>query len=517
MSWENEVKELERRRHLAKQQGGKEGIAKQHAKGRLTIRERIDTLLDPNSFREHGQATASPVYDDHDEIIEYAPANYIVGFGKIDQRRIVVGGEDFTLKGGSPNAAGLRKSVYAEHLAVQYKVPLIRMLEGGGGSVKGSAKKGGTVGEPVFTEPRFKIIADAMSEVPVVSGAMGAVAGFPAGRLVASHFSVMTKHTAQVLIGGPALVERALGVSLTKDELGGAQVHASSGVIDNLAEDEHDAFAQIKKFLSFLPSSVHERTPRYECHDSVERMDQDLLTAVPRDSNAGFDMRAIVEMIVDQESFFEMGKDFGPSQICGLAQLNGQPVGILANDCMVYAGAMTAEAAQKYRRFVEMCDTFHVPIVNFVDQPGFMIGPESEAQGTIRYGMAAVCAASQSTIPWAVIQVHKGFGVATAAHYAPGNYVLAWPSVESGALPLEGGVAVAFHREIASAENPEAKRRELEERIREARSPFPRAESFAVHELIDPRETRPMLCEWIDWIQPQLDNLVGPVRFGMRP
>ena len=517
MSWENEVKELERRRHLAKQQGGKEGIAKQHAKGRLTIRERIDTLLDPNSFREHGQATASPVYDDHDEIIEYAPANYIVGFGKIDQRRIVVGGEDFTLKGGSPNAAGLRKSVYAEHLAVQYKVPLIRMLEGGGGSVKGSAKKGGTVGEPVFTEPRFKIIADAMSEVPVVSGAMGAVAGFPAGRLVASHFSVMTKHTAQVLIGGPALVERALGVSLTKDELGGAQVHASSGVIDNLAEDEHDAFAQIKKFLSFLPSSVHERTPRYECHDSVERMEQDLLTAVPRDSNAGFDMRAIVEMIVDQESFFEMGKDFGPSQICGLAQLNGQPVGILANDCMVYEGAMTAEAAQKYRRFVEMCDTFHVPIVNFVDQPGFMIGPESEAQGTIRYGMAAVCAASQSTIPWAVIQVHKGFGVATAAHYAPGNYVLAWPSVESGALPLEGGVAVAFHREIASAENPEAKRRELEARIREARSPFPRAEAFAVHELIDPRETRPMLCEWIDWIQPQLDNLVGPVRFGMRP
>ena len=517
MSWENEVKELERRRHLAKQQGGKDGIAKQHARGRLTIRERIDTLLDPNSFREHGRATASPVYDDHDEITEYAPANYIVGFGKIDQRRIVVGGEDFTLKGGSPNAAGLRKSVYAEHLAVQYKVPLVRMLEGGGGSVKGSAKKGGTVGEPVFTEPRFKIIADAMSEVPVVSGAMGAVAGFPAGRLVASHFSVMTKHTAQVLIGGPALVERALGVSLTKDELGGAQVHASSGVIDNLAEDEHDAFEQIKKFLSFLPTSVHERTPRYECDDSVERMEQDLLTAVPRDSNAGFDMRAIVEMIVDQDSFFEMGRDFGPSQICGLAQLNGQPVGILANDCMVYAGEMTAAAAQKYRRFVEMCDTFHVPIVNFVDQPGFMIGPESEAQGTIRYGMAAVCAASQSTMPWAVVQVHKGFGVATAAHYAPGNYVLAWPSVESGALPLEGGVAVAFHREIAAAENPEVKRRELEERIREARSPFPRAESFAVHELIDPRETRPTLCEWIDWIQPQLDNLVGPVRFGMRP
>ncbi len=517
MSWEAEIKELERRRFLARQQGGKEGIAKQHAKGRLTIRERIDALLDPDSFREHGRATASPVYDDNDEIVEYVPANYVVGFGKIGGRRVVVGGEDFTLKGGSPNAAGLRKSVYAEHLAVQYRVPLVRLLEGGGGSVKGGAKKGGTVGDPVFTEPRFKIIADAMSAVPVVSGAMGAVAGFPAGRLVASHFSVMTKHTAQILIGGPALVERALGVKMSKDELGGAQVHATSGIVDNLAEDEYDAFRQIQQYLSYLPSSVWQRTPRIECDDPVDRMEQALLDIVPRESNTAFDMRAIVNMVVDRASFFEIGATFGPSQICGFARLDGQPVGVLANDCHFYAGAMTAEAAQKYRRFVETCDTFHVPIINFVDQPGFMIGPESEQAGTIRYGMAAVAAAAQSTIPWAVIQVHKGFGVATAAHYAPGNYVLAWPSVESGALPLEGGVAVAFHREIAAADNPEEKRREFEEKLREGRSPFPRAESFAVHELIDPRETRPMLCEWIDWIQPQLDTLVGPVRFGMRP
>lgn len=517
MSWEAEVKELERRRHLAKQQGGKEGIAKQHARGRLTIRERFDALLDKGSFREHGQATASPEYDDAGNVTDYVPANYVVGFGKIADRRVVVGGEDFTLKGGSPNAAGLRKSVYAEHLAVQYRVPLVRMLEGGGGSVKGSAKKGGTVGEPVFTEPRFKIIADAMSEVPIVSGAMGAVAGFPAGRLVASHFSVMTRHTAQVLIGGPALVERALGVRMTKDELGGAQVHANSGIVDNLAEDEHDAFRQIRQYLSYLPGSVWERTPRYASEDPVERMEQDLLTAIPRDSNAPFDMRAIVEMVVDLGSFFEIGKDYGPSQICGFALLDGQPVGVLANDCTVYAGAMTAEAAQKYRRFVETCDTFHVPVINFIDQPGFMIGPESEQAGTIRYGMAAVAAAAQSTMPWASIQVHKGFGVATAAHYAPGNYVLAWPSVESGALPLEGGVAVAYRREIAGADDPDAKRAELEGRLREARSPFPRAESFAVHELIDPRETRPILCEWVDWIQPLLENLTGPVRFGMRP
>jgi len=517
MSWDKEVQELQRRRYLAQQQGGEASIAKQHARGRMTIRERIDVLLDDGSFREHGRATASPVYDENDELLEYVPANYVVGFGAIEGRRVTVGGEDFTLKGGSPNAAGLRKSVYAEHLAVQYRTPLVRMLEGGGGSVKGSGKKGGTVGDPVYTEPRFKIIADAMGVVPVASAALGAVAGFPAGRLVASHFSVMTEHTAQVLIGGPALVERALGVKMTKEELGGASVHLRSGIVDNLAADEHDALAQIRRFLSYLPSSIWQRTPRYQVDDPVDRQEQALLSIVPRDSNTGFDMRHILQMIFDHGSVFEIGALYGPSQICALATLNGQPVGVLANDCLHYAGAMTAEAAQKYRRFVEMCDTFHLPIVNLIDQPGFMIGPESEAAGTIRYGMAAVAAAAQSTVPWAVIQVHKGFGVATAAHYAPGAYILAWPSVESGPLPVEGGVAVAFHREIAAAPDPEAKRRELEDRLREARSPFPRAESFAVHELIDPRETRPVLCEWIEWIQPQLETLTGPTQFPTRP
>jgi acetyl-CoA carboxylase carboxyltransferase component len=517
MSWEKEVTELERRRHLAKQQGGPEGVARQHARGRLTIRERIDELLDPDSFSEHGKATALPDYDENEEFTGFVPANYVVGFGRIDGRRVVVGGEDFTLKGGSPNAAGLRKSVYAEHLASRFKVPLVRMLEGGGGSVKGSGRKGGTVGEPVFTEPRFKIIADAMGQVPIASAALGAVAGFPAGRLVASHFSVMTRYTSQILIGGPALVERALGVKMTKEELGGVAVHSRSGIVDNVAEDEHDAFRQIRRFLSYLPSNVWQSAPRVDCDDPVDRMEPELLDIVPRDSNAPFEMRAIIEMVMDQGSVFEMGRDYGPSQITALARLNGQPVGVLGNDCNFYAGAMTAEAAQKYRRFVEMCDMFHLPIINFVDQPGFMIGPESESAGTIRYGMAAVAAAVQARVPWAAIQVHKGFGVATAAHFGDNAYVLSWPSVESGPLPLEGGVAVAFHREIAAADDPEAKRKEIEDRMRQARSPFPRAESFSVHELIDPRETRPVLAEWIDWIQPQLETLPGEVHFPMRP
>jgi len=320
-----------------------------------------------------------------------------------------------------------------------------------------------------------------------------------------------------VLIGGPALVERALGIKLTKEELGGVEVHAKSGVVDNVAEDEQDALDQIRRFLSFLPANIWEVAARQPSDDDTARMEEELLAIVPRDSNAAFDMRRIVRHVVDRGSFFEMGATFGPSQICGFARLAGQSVGVLANDCRHYAGAMTATAAQKYRRFVEMCDTFHVPIVNFIDQPGFMIGPEAERAGTIRFGMAAVAAAAQAKVPWASIQIHKAFGVASAAHYAPGAYVLAWPSAESGALPVEGGVAVAFHREIAMAADPDGKRVELESRLKTARSPFPRAESFAVHELIDPRETRPALCQWVEWIQPQLASLAGPTTFPIRP
>jgi len=190
---------------------------------------------------------------------------------------------------------------------------------------------------------------------------------------------------------------------------------------------------------------------------------------------------------------------------------------LLGNDCKFYAGAMSAAGAQKVRRYIELADTFHLPIVNFVDEPGFMIGPKAESEGTIRYGMAAVSAAATATVPWASVQVHKTFGVAGAAHYGPNAYLLLWPSAESGALPVEGGVAVAYRKELAAAEDPDAMRTQLENELRAGRSPFPRAESFSAHEIIDPRETRPFLCEWVEWSQTRLATLPGPVRFGFRP
>ncbi len=515
MSWEKEVEELKRRNVAALAQGGVESVARQHDKGRLTVRERVDALLDDDSFQEIGPGAGASEENEDSSLKSFTPANFVLGFGKIDGRRCIIGGEDFTLKGGSPSEAGLRKSVYAEELACKYRVPLIRLHEGGGGAVGGASRK--NAGMPVNAPPRFRSVAMAMATVPVASAALGPVAGLPAARLVASHFSVMARENAQVLIAGPAVVQRATGKNATKEDLGGAQVHGKNGVVDNVSDDEHHAFQQIRQFLGYLPSNVWELPPVSDTDDRVDRRAHELIEIVPRNRRKLYDMRHLLTLIMDAGSVFEMGVEYGLGLIVGLARLNGQPVGVVANDCGYLAGAMTADGAHKMRRFVEMCETFHLPIVSFVDQPGFMIGPSAEKTATIRYGTTAVLTTALSNVPWASVIVRRSFGVAQAAHYGPDGYVLAWPSAEVGALPVEGGVAVAFHREIAAADDPDAKRQEIEEMMAAKQSPFPRGESFSVHEVIDPRDTRPKLCDWIEWVQPLLPPLVGPSSFPVRP
>ncbi len=338
----------------------------------------------------------------------------------------------------------------------------------------------------------------------MVCAALGPVAGFPAARLVASHFALMTRDTAQVMSGGPALVERALGKKVSKEDLGGADVHLRSGVVNNVADDEEDVWHQVRTFLSYLPPNTWETAPVVDADDPRGREEEELLSIIPRNRRRAYKMRRAIELIVDHGSFFEMTSLYGRSQITGFARLDGHSVGVLANDCHHAGGSMSAEGAQKVRRFVQTCDTFGLPMLSFVDEPGFMIGPEAERAGTIRYGMEAMFAVAQSEMPWAAVIVRKAFGVAAGIHIGPGCHVLAWPSAQSGALPVEGGVALAYRDEIADAPDPDARRRELEDELAEAQSVFPRAEDFGVHDLIDPRRTRPALCDWIDEIQPRL-------------
>ena len=299
--------------------------------------------------------------------------------------------------------------------------------------------------------------------------------------------------------------------------MGGAAVHTKNGVIDNIADDEVDAFKQIRTFLSYLPTNVGELPPVVISDDPRDRTEIILRDIIPKERRKLYKVRDVIFAVIDQNSFFEIGSEYGRGQLTGLARLNGQPVVIWANNCRYLAGSMTALGARKARRFIEFCETFHVPIVCFVDEPGFMIGSKAEQEGTIWDGTATVLAASMSTVPWASIVIRRSFGVAQAAHYGQNAYVLEWPSAEMGPLQVEGGVAVAYHREIAAAADPDAKRAELEALLAEKQSPMPRGESFSLHEIIDPADTRSRLCDWIDWIQPTMPELIGPTSFSIRP
>jgi acetyl-CoA carboxylase carboxyltransferase component len=521
MSWKPEVDEIERLRALARQQGGAEAVERQHARGRLTVRERIEALVDPESFREHGELAGESERDDNGEPSSFAPANVVVGMASIDGRQIVIGGDDFTIRGGAYTPVGLRKGQYADELAIRRRVPVVRLLEGGGASVTGATGVRGRSGyDLTASSPLNLLCMEALATVPVVCAALGPVAGFPAARLVASHFSLMTRGTAQVLTGGPALVERALGERVSKEDLGGAEVHLRSGVVQNVAEDEPDAWRQIRRFLSYLPTNVWESAPIADASDPPARAEEELLSIIPRDRRRAFKVRRVIELVVDHGSFFELGPLFGRSLVTGFARLRGQPVGVLANDCHHIGGCMSADAAQKLRRMVELCDAFRLPIVSLVDEPGFAIGPEAERAATIRHGMSAMFAVLQSTVPWVAVVLRRAFGVAAGIHLGPAPTVLAWPSAQIGALPVESGVALAFRREIEAAPDPDARRAELEQELAGAQSIYPRAEAFGVHALIDPRTTRARLCEWIGEIEPELSRLAklaGPRSYGPRP
>jgi acetyl-CoA carboxylase carboxyltransferase component len=518
MSWEKEAREIERMRALAAEQGGAEAVAKQHARGRLSVRERIESLADKGSFREQGGLAGAAERDASGELEAFQPSNAVIGTARIDARPVVICGDDFTVRGGAYSAAGMKKAEYADRLSVQRRVPNVRLLEAGGASVSGiSGVRGRSGYDFVGGATSNSALVETRATVPMVAAALGPVAGFAAARLCASHFSLMTRTTAQVLVGGPALVARAKREEVSKEELGGAEVHGKSGVVDNIAEDEADAFRQIRRFLSYLPSNVWEAPPVAACSDPRDRADASLLEMVPRDARKPYKMRRLIEAVVDRDSCFELTPGFGRTQITALARLNGHPVGVLANDPYVYAGSMTADGAQKLRRFAELCDQFHLPIVSLMDEPGFMIGSDGERQATIRHGIAAIFAVQQTAVPWFTVIVRRSFGVAAGCHLGPGGIVVAWPSAQSGALPLEGGVALAYGKEIAAAADPEARRRELEEQYAAAQSIFPRAEDFGVHDLIDPRETRARLCDWIDEIAPALAQLRGPRAYTSRP
>ena len=519
MPWTPELEELRMREARASELGGSDKIARQHMSGRLTVRERITQLLDTDSFHEIGALAGAVKYDEQGNIKEYVPSNCVMGRGLIDGRPVVVSGDDFTVRGGSADATIHEKTRYPEVMARDLRLPIVRLVEGsgGGGSVRtietrGRANLPGGLGQ----HAPYDVMGENLATVPVVALGLGSVAGLGAARLAASHYSVMVKETSAVFVAGPPVVEHT-GEQVDKQSLGGHEIQTRAGGVDDAVDSEDAAFERARQFLSYLPTSVFDLPPR-GTPTAPAPGDQDALFAtVPREPRKVYKMRKIIEAIVDADSFLELGRMFGRPMITGLARIDGWPVALMASDPMFYGGAWTAEACEKLTRFVDLAQTFHLPIVYLADCPGFMVGTEAERAGTIRKGVRALTALNQTTVPWCTFIVRNAFGIAGGAHRPVGRYSVryAWLTARWGSLPLQGGIEAAYRAELDAADNPEETLAGIEQRLEQLRSPFRTAEPFWVEELIDPRQTRDLLVEFA--------NLAAPLRapgsstFTMRP
>jgi acetyl-CoA carboxylase carboxyltransferase component len=519
MTWKPELDELARREAFAREMGGVDKVKRQHDQGRLTVRERIDRLIDKSSFHEIGAVSGIGEYDEHGELKHVTPANCVFGRGRVDGRTVVVVGDDFTVRGGSADASISAKPLMAEEMAHDFRLPIIRIIEGsgGGGSVKtietkGAANLPGGIGGTRW----YRFTLENLARVPVVALGLGSVAGLGAARLAASHYSIMTKASA-MFVAGPPVVKR-LGQDLSKEALGGADIQTRAGAIDHAVETEEEAFACARRFLSYLPSSVYELPPTLPCTDDPERAEESLMKAVPRGRRQVYKMRPIIESVVDKGSFFEVASNFGKPIIVGLARLEGRAVMVLASDPFHYGGSWTADACQKVVRWVDFAETFNLPVVYLMDCPGFMIGLDAEKAATIRHGVRAMAAVNQTTVPWCTVILRNAFGVAGVVHQPADRFSIryAWPSAYWGSLPLEGGIEAAYRAEIDAAEDKPAKLKEIEDRLNKLRSPFRSAEKFWVEEIIDPRKTRSLLCEFARLAEP-LRTPGPPGNFSIRP
>jgi acetyl/propionyl-CoA carboxylase alpha subunit/acetyl-CoA carboxylase carboxyltransferase component len=523
-----EVRTLQDIAHARFAPGSKDpGVVRQRSRGKLTCRERIDLLLDKDSFREVGSLAGFASYDADGAIADFTPANHVGGWGKITGRTSVVCADDFTSRGGHADGAIGQKSRYLDELSLDLRCPSIRLLDGssGGGSVAAMVPKQSREGESSAKEssgaitagrPRVSgsggsmlpghlgsaMYARQLSEVPVVNVLLGSVVGIGAAKAVLGHFSVMVRDIAQLFVAGPPVVSHAMGYDITKEDLGGWHIHCRNGSVDNLAETEEDAMEQTRRFLSYLPSSVFEPVPVVASSDPADRREEELFTIIPRKRTTTFDIRRAIRLMADKGSFFEIGALWGTDQVTGFARFGGYPVGVIASDSRhVNGGALTADGCDKLRRHLDLCDLFHIPVLNLNDNPGFAVGLEHEIAGTIRKGGEWMIAFAQVKVPIFTVIMRRSFGVAGNNYATPKGHASArvvWPAADVGGIPPEGGIEAAYKRQLAEAADPVALRAEINARIESARGPIGPLNRFQMEEMIDPRDTRRYVCEWVE-------------------
>lgn len=483
------------------------GYVRQKQAGKLWVRERVEQLLDKGSFREVGSVSGTVEWKKlsgiREEPVSFIPSNNVQGFGTLRGRKIVFTADDFSIRAGHADGALIEKTIYMEKLAIALRLPIIKLVDGssGGGSVTTIMKAGYSYIPPM---PSFEHVTKQLNMgIPNLGAVLGPAIGLGAARVVACHFSVMATDIGSLFNAGPRVVAGAtFEEGLSFKDLGGPSMHCTNGTIDNLAANELECFEQLRTVLSYLPNSGNSLPPVTPSEDPPDRLCGNLRAIIPRRKARMYNPRAIIETVSDVGSWFEIGALWGTTAITGLARLGGRPVGIISLNCEVNAGALDAAGSQKLTRHLKFCDVFNIPILQFVDVPGYAIGTIAERTATMRHGVALATTYYSTTTPVFSVVTRRVYGVAGGIMLdcRDPRMRVAWPSGEWGSLPLEGGIDVGHAAELKRAEaegKREERYKELDEEYRRLMNPVRTANAFGVEEIIDPAATRQIVTEWL--------------------
>ena len=512
---DDKLERLKELRDQSQQGGGPKRIQQQHDKGKLTARERLNLLLDQGTFEEIDPFVTHQATDFGMADRKVLGDAVVTGYGKVDGRPIFVFAQDFTVFGGSVSEVVGQKICKVLDLAMKTGAPVVGLNDSGGARIQEGVVSLSAYGE-IFLRNTL-----ASGVVPQISVILGPSAGGAVYSPAITDFVFMVQGVGQMYITGPDVIKAVTGEDVTHEELGGALAHSvRSGVAHFVYDSEEGCLAEVRRLLGFLPSNNMEDAPTSRTLDDPSRTDEGLSHIVPSKPNKAYDIRDIVVRVVDGEEFMEVHHDFAPNIVVGFARLNGCTVGIVGNQPAYLAGVLDINASVKAARFVRFCDCFNIPLITFVDVPGFMPGTDQEYGGIIKHGAKLLYAYAEATIPKLSVMTRKAYGgayIVMSSKHLRGDINLAWPSAEIAVMGPEGAVNIVHREELARAENPEETRINLTEDFRDRfANPYVAASRGFLDDVIDPRETRPRLIRALDMLQNKRDSL-PPKKHGNIP
>jgi acetyl-CoA carboxylase carboxyltransferase component len=491
---EERIDELRKRRKAALSPGGRDAAKKQHDRGKLTARERVELLMDTGSFVETDPLAVHRSHDFGMDRKRPAGDGVVTGYGTVDGRKVFVASQDFTVFGGSMGEVHAQKVCKVMDLAIATGAPFVQINDSGGARIQEGAAS--LAGYGYIFERNVR----ASGVIPQISVIMGPCAGGAVYSPAITDFTFMVKESSHMFITGPDVIRTVTGEEVTFEELGGAMTHATkSGVASLLGEDDEDVLNRVRYLLSFLPSNNLEDPPAYATTDDPERIDDGLTHLIPDRAKEPYDMHEVIRRVVDDGEFLEIFPLWAYNVVTGFARLDGRSVGIIGNQPKVLSGTLDIDASEKASRFVRFCDAFNIPILTFVDVPGFLPGTEQEYGGIIRHGAKLLYAFAEATVPRMTVITRKAYGGAYLvmnSKHLRADVSFAWPTAEIAVMGAEGAVNVVFRKEIEKADDPEARRQALISEYREKFStPYAAAERGFIDDVIEPAETRPRLIK----------------------